>query len=72
MSGEYSLPCQRCTKNNCVQRKIDRERSVQVFAVATGRQVDDVRLCGSCLRTVDSLIVSVGKAKARKGSRWRP
>lgn len=72
MSGEYSVPCQRCTKRNAVQRKINSVRSVldglacRVFAAATGRPAEDVRLCGSCLRTVDNLAFSVEKAKSRR------
>ena len=66
MSGEYSVPCQRCPKRNAVQGKIDSTLACSVFATATGRDTREVRLCGSCLRTVDNLAHSVAKAKSRK------
>jgi hypothetical protein len=65
MSGEYSTPCQRCTKRNAVQRKINNERPTWVFAAATNRTAEEVRLCASCVRTVDSLMFSVARAKSR-------
>ncbi len=69
MSGEYSVPCQRCTKRNAVQRKIDNTPAARVFAAATGRVSTAVRLCGTCFRTVDNLAFSVSKAKSRTKER---
>jgi polyferredoxin len=71
MSGEYSMPCQRCPKRNAVQGKIDSTLACLVFAAATGRDAREVRLCGTCLRTVDSLAHSVAKSKTRKRGAWR-
>ena len=73
MSGEYSVPCQRCPKRNAVQGKIDSTLAADVFAAATGRDTREVRLCGSCLMTVDNLahsVASVAKTKARKVAAW--
>ena len=66
MSGEYSVPCQRCGKRGAMQRKIDNDRAAWVFAAATGRVSDAVRLCGSCFQTVSSLMVAVAKVKSRR------
>jgi hypothetical protein len=69
VSGEYSVPCQRCGKRSAVGRKIDNTKAAWVFSSASGRMSHEVRLCGSCFKTVESLTVSVAKAKSRsKGS----
>lgn len=68
--GEYSVPCQRCDGRNATQKKINNERACWVFAAATGRTSDVVRLCVSCLRTVNSLAVAVARVKPRKSKTW--
>lgn len=66
MSGEYSVACQRCGTRNAVQRKIDSDRSTWIFGAATARLASDVRLCSSCIATLESLLVLVAKVKKRR------
>jgi hypothetical protein len=62
MTGEYSVPCQRCGTRGAMQKR--HEQVVQyVFSAATNRSSDQVRLCASCDRTVASLAVQVAKVR---------
>jgi hypothetical protein len=63
--GPYSVSCQRCDRS-AVQRKIDNDLRAWVFAAATGRLSTEVRLCASCLSTLDSLVVAVRCVKRRR------
>jgi hypothetical protein len=71
MSGEYSVPCQRCSVRTAMQRQIANTIECFVFAASTVRTRDAVRLCSSCFRTVGSLIYSLNNVKHRKPTRGR-
>jgi len=66
-----ALPCQRCDR--AVHRRIDQDRPARMFATATDRLglPSAVFLCSNCLRTLDSLLLSVARAAKRGASRWR-
>jgi hypothetical protein len=60
----YTIFCQRCDRP-AVQRKIDNTRAAWLFCSATSRTSDEVRLCASCIKTVESLGLSIAKSKKR-------
>lgn len=64
MSGPYTTYCQRCDRP-AVQRRIENTRAAWVFGAATGRSGDEIRLCAGCIKTIESLALSVALAKKR-------
>jgi hypothetical protein len=66
----YTVYCQRCDRPASTSRAL-RCSASWIFAIATGRSIDEVRLCASCVKTVDSLTLAVAKVKKRTHARRR-
>jgi hypothetical protein len=69
MSGDYSVPCQRCGVRSAKKMRAE-PRAAQLFSAASQgfagvKLPSEVRLCGSCERTVKSLGYAIYKANRR-------
>lgn len=70
MSGPYTVFCQRCDRPS-VTRKLSNERSAWIFGAASDRPSDEVRLCASCLKTIEAMAFRIARVTRASRKRWR-